>query len=185
MSICRRMQRIPGVTISRGAPSLGGTATSTGTPPRSRCAASGLPSTKLCTMTARFPAPRAAPSTSVRSSADFVSQIDVLKSPDTTLSSGAIGATVNIKFPKPFDHPGLELVGSASGHVIAGTGQSHAQRRCADSATPSTTTRSASCSMPPIPINRTRGNHVNIQGWEGFNLNPASVPAPPRPARPR
>ena len=34
-----------------------------------------------------------------------------MKSPDATLSSGAIGATVNIKFPKPFDNPGFKLVG--------------------------------------------------------------------------
>src|SRR5579859_1172762 len=39
--------------------------------------------------------------------ADFVSEMDVLKTPDFGLSSGAVGATVNIKFPKPFDHPGL------------------------------------------------------------------------------
>lgn len=45
---------------------------------------------------------------------DFVSQIDVLKSPDVTLTSGAIGATVNVKFPKPFDHPGLVMAGSVS-----------------------------------------------------------------------
>ena len=46
--------------------------------------------------------------------ADFVSQVDVNKTPDASLSSGAIGATVNIKYPKPFDHPGFRIVGSAS-----------------------------------------------------------------------
>jgi iron complex outermembrane receptor protein len=40
--------------------------------------------------------------------ADFVREMDVLKTPDFGLSSGAVGATVNIKFPRPFDHPGLQ-----------------------------------------------------------------------------
>ena len=51
---------------------------------------------------------------------DFVSQVDVLKTPDATLSSGAIGATINIKYPKPFDHPGMQLAGSLSGTDTTG-----------------------------------------------------------------
>ncbi|HEY7888918.1 MAG TPA: TonB-dependent receptor [Steroidobacteraceae bacterium] len=39
--------------------------------------------------------------------ANYLGEIDVLKTPDMSLSSGAIGATINIKFPNPFDHPGL------------------------------------------------------------------------------
>jgi TonB-dependent receptor len=46
--------------------------------------------------------------------ADFVREMDVLKTPDFGLSSGAVGATVNIKFPKPFDHPGLQVSGFGS-----------------------------------------------------------------------
>jgi iron complex outermembrane recepter protein len=46
--------------------------------------------------------------------ADFVSAIEVMKTPDITLSSSSIGATVNVDFPKPFDHPGMRLVGSAA-----------------------------------------------------------------------
>ncbi len=38
--------------------------------------------------------------------ADFVTEVDVHKTPDFAISSGAVGATVNIIFPKPFDHPG-------------------------------------------------------------------------------
>ena len=51
---------------------------------------------------------------------DFVGQVDVMKTPDATLSSGAIGATINIKYPKPFDHPGLQLAGSVSGNESSG-----------------------------------------------------------------
>ncbi len=49
--------------------------------------------------------------------ADFVSSLSVMKTPDVTLSSSSIGATVNVMFPKPFDQPGLRLVTSASGSM--------------------------------------------------------------------
>ena len=40
-------------------------------------------------------------------SASYVGEIDVLKTPDFALSSGNIGGTVNVKFPNPFDSPGM------------------------------------------------------------------------------
>ena len=49
--------------------------------------------------------------------ADFVGSLSVLKTPDISLSSSSIGATVNIEFPKPFDHPGARFVASASGSL--------------------------------------------------------------------
>lgn len=48
---------------------------------------------------------------------DFIGQLSVLKTPDVTLSSNSIGATVNIEFPKPFDHPGFRAAASASGSL--------------------------------------------------------------------
>src|SRR5689334_338050 len=47
--------------------------------------------------------------------ADFVGALNVMKTPDITLSSSSIGATINIEYPKPLDRPGLRLVASASG----------------------------------------------------------------------
>ncbi|UIJ46657.1 TonB-dependent receptor [Sphingomonas cannabina] len=49
--------------------------------------------------------------------ADFVGQLSVLKTPDVTLSSSSIGATVNVEFPKPFDYSGMRLVATASGSI--------------------------------------------------------------------
>ncbi|WP_082539598.1 MULTISPECIES: TonB-dependent receptor [unclassified Caulobacter] len=49
--------------------------------------------------------------------ADFVGGLSVLKTPDVSLSSSSIGATVNVAFPKPFDHPGRRMALSASGSV--------------------------------------------------------------------
>ncbi|ATI83301.1 TonB-dependent receptor [Sphingobium yanoikuyae] len=49
--------------------------------------------------------------------ADFVGQLAVLKTPDVSLSSSSIGATVNISYPKPFDSPGTRVALSASGSI--------------------------------------------------------------------
>jgi TonB-dependent receptor len=55
-------------------------------------------------------------------SADMVSRLEVLKSPDAALSAGAIGASINVIFPKPFDHPGLTVAASASGIINTNDG---------------------------------------------------------------
>lgn len=48
---------------------------------------------------------------------DFVGGLSVYKTPDVSLSSSSIGATVNIQFAKPFDHPGFRLAASGSGSL--------------------------------------------------------------------
>jgi iron complex outermembrane receptor protein len=40
-------------------------------------------------------------------SAVYVGEVDVLKTPDMALSTGTVGATINVKFPNPFDQPGF------------------------------------------------------------------------------
>lgn len=47
--------------------------------------------------------------------ADFVGQLNVMKTPDVSVGASSIGATLNILLPKPFDHPGFRLAASASG----------------------------------------------------------------------
>jgi iron complex outermembrane receptor protein len=49
--------------------------------------------------------------------ADFVGALAVMKTPDVTLSSSSIGATVNVLYPKPFDQPGPRFVTSVSGSM--------------------------------------------------------------------
>ncbi|HEY5806409.1 MAG TPA: TonB-dependent receptor, partial [Povalibacter sp.] len=49
--------------------------------------------------------------------ADFVGALNVLKTPDITLSSSSIGATINVQYPKPFDHTGPHFVANASGSM--------------------------------------------------------------------
>jgi TonB-dependent receptor len=56
-------------------------------------------------------------------SADMVARLEVLKSPDAALSAGAIGATINVVYPKPFDKPGLTVAASASGTINTDDGR--------------------------------------------------------------
>src|SRR6185437_6153539 len=55
-------------------------------------------------------------------SANYIGEIDVHKTPDMSLSSGAIGASINVKFPNPFDNPGphAQAFGSATDFEMDG-----------------------------------------------------------------
>jgi len=59
---------------------------------------------------------------------DMVEEVDVHKSSDASLTSGAIGATINVKNPKPFDQMGLRIAASASTTHSPEEGQVHAER---------------------------------------------------------
>jgi TonB-dependent receptor len=48
---------------------------------------------------------------------DFVGALHVMKTPDITLSSSSIGATINVQYPKPFDQPGTRFVTSLNGSM--------------------------------------------------------------------
>jgi iron complex outermembrane recepter protein len=50
-------------------------------------------------------------------SAIYVGQVDVHKTPDFSLSSGDIAATINVKFPNPFDNPGPHAQAQVSENV--------------------------------------------------------------------
>jgi TonB-dependent receptor len=112
-SLGEAMQRIPGVTVTRTNANLTSTMGSgaelyTGNPNSitvrgfggdfSETLVDGRPQASAVGRTFDF----------ASVGADFVNEVDVLKTPDFNLSSGAVGATVNLKFPKPFDHPGLQ-----------------------------------------------------------------------------
>jgi iron complex outermembrane receptor protein len=120
-SLGEAMQRIPGVTVTRTTQGgTGGPELYTGSP--SGITVRGFGGDFIETLIDGRPqaAASSAGGGSSRSfdfssvGADFVREVDVLKTPDFALSSGNVGATVNIKFPKPFDHPGLQASGFAS-----------------------------------------------------------------------
>jgi iron complex outermembrane receptor protein len=182
VDIAAAMQRIPGVTVSRGATMLGGTATSTGTATQITVRGFG-PQFNETLFDGRKISSGAGRNFDFSSiAADFVGQVDIMKSPDAALSSGAIGATFNIKYPKPFDHPGLELVGSASGTFSPEQGNVTPNVNALFSDTFANDTFGILLDGT-YAMSRTRGNHVNIQGWEGTFIDPcqragATTPCP-------
>ncbi|MEI9995268.1 MAG: TonB-dependent receptor [Rhizomicrobium sp.] len=169
------MQRIPGVSVSRGVSSLGSTGAPTSTGAATEITVRGFGPTFNETL---YDGRQVSTAIGSRGfdfsavSADFVSEIDILKSPDSSLSAGAIGATVNIKFPKPFDSPGLKLVGSFSGSYSPESGQPAPSGDVLFSDTFANDTIGVLVDFA-YTDNRTRSNHVNIQGWEGSTFAPS------------
>jgi TonB-dependent receptor len=174
-NLAAAMQRIPGVTISRGTSSVGGVPTTYGAATEitvrgfgpqfnetlfdGRPAASGL--NKLGFDFSSL-------------GADFVSEVNVLKTPDYALSGGAIGATVNVIFPKPFDHPGLRMVGSVSGEYSDTEGKASPNAGVLFSDTFADDTFGVLADFGYAET-KVESNHVNIQGWEGFQLAPSQL----------
>jgi TonB-dependent receptor len=114
-SIGEAIARIPGVTVDRGAPNLqvaAGAATSTGSVTGITVRGFGTTSTGSFNESLVNGRPIAS---GLGQNFDFsalgsqwVSEVDILKTPDFSLSTGDIGATVNIKFPNPLDKPGMQ-----------------------------------------------------------------------------
>ena len=53
----------------------------------------------------------------------YIGEIDTLKTPDMSLSSGNIASTINVKFPNPFDNPGLHMSGFYQEDMNSNAGQ--------------------------------------------------------------
>jgi iron complex outermembrane receptor protein len=175
-NLATAMERIPGVTVSRQAVSLTGTGGTSSGGGASQITVRGFGPQFNETLFDGRQVPTAIGNTgrgfdfgSVGS--DFVGQVDVLKTPDATLSSGAIGATVNIKYPKPLDHPGMQLAGSLSGDDSEGQNQVKPNGGLLFSDT-FADDRFGVLVDAAYADSEVRGNHVNVQGWEGGN--PAS-----------
>src|SRR6202000_1795103 len=125
-NLATAMERVPGVTVTRAASQfinggMGGVAGSTGAATAITVRGFGPQFNETLydgRQVPTSPGHRGFDFGAVGS--DLVGQLDVLKTPDSTLSSGAIGATINIKFPKPFDHKGLQIGGSLSGSDSTG-----------------------------------------------------------------
>jgi iron complex outermembrane receptor protein len=176
-NLAEAMMRIPGVTVSRSAVSLTGTGGVTTTGDASQITVRGFGPQFNQTLYDGRTVPTSLGNRGFNFGAvgsDFVNQVDVLKTPDSSLSSGAIGATINIKYPKPFDRPGFQLAGSVSG---------------SDSSSESKFTPNASLLVSDTfadgrfgiladyayADDKVQGNHINIQGWEGSQIAPSQL----------
>ncbi len=101
--------------------------------------------------------------------ADFVGGVAVMKTPDVTLSSNSIGATVNIQYPKPFDSPGQKIAISASGSMQDQSGDIQPTIGALYSNTFADDTVGVLVNL----INtsqETEANRVFVSGWQGGYL---------------
>jgi iron complex outermembrane receptor protein len=178
-NLAEAIQRIPGVSVSRGTSSLGGLPGSTGDgteitvrgfgPQFNETLIDGRP-------VATGTSDRAFDFSSV--GADFVGEVDILKTPDSSLSSGAIGATINIKYPKPFDYPGLKVASSFAGSYSPDAKKYTPSGGVLLSDTFADNTFGVLADFA-YTDHKVQTDHVNIQGWPGFNLAPSQLAGAP------
>lgn len=180
-NVAAAMMRIPGVTVSRGATVVGGVPTSTGD--ATQVTVRGFGPTFNETL---FDGRRVATGIGNRGfdfsavGADFISQVNVLKTPDATLSAGAIGATVNILYPKPFDHPGLRTAASVNYSKSDGAGSASPTIGALFSDTFAGDTFGVLADFI-YTHHKSSANHVNVQGWEGTLFKPSQLAGGPAP----
>jgi iron complex outermembrane recepter protein len=174
-NLATAMERIPGVTVSRAAVALTGTGGTSSGGGSTQITVRGFGPQFNETLFDGRQVPTALGNTiSARGfdfgslGSDFVGQVDVLKTPDASLSSGSIGATVNIKYPKPFDHLGLQLAGSVSGNESTGENKAKPNAGVLFSDT-FADDRFGILIDGAYADSVVRGNHINVQGWEGGN----------------
>lgn len=172
-NLAQSMMRIPGVTVTRQASSMSGTGSTSTNGEATEITVRGFGPTFNQTLfdgrqVATGTGDRAFDFSSVQS--DFVRQIDVMKTPDASMSSGAIGATINVRFPKPLDNPGLVVAGSFSGMVSPESGKwtPNGDFLLSDTFMNDTFGILVAGSYSDI---KTRQNHINVQGWEGTHAN--------------
>ncbi|HTY50366.1 MAG TPA: TonB-dependent receptor plug domain-containing protein, partial [Steroidobacteraceae bacterium] len=180
-SVGEAMQRIPGVTVNRGATS------STGGAPLSVGDASGVTIRGLggdFNETLVDGRPMASAVVNSRAfdfaslGSDFLSEIEVLKTPDYSLSSGDIGGTINIKLPTPLDHPGPQARAFASANDSANDGQFTPGFGMLLSNTFADDTIGILVDGD-YTDQKSYEHHLDIAGWEGTYLNSCQMAGGP------
>jgi iron complex outermembrane receptor protein len=106
--------------------------------------------------------------------ADFVGQISVYKTPDVTLSTSAIGATIDVQLPKPFDRPGFHVAAMAAGSIQSRDGNI---RPTAGLLVSDTFANDTLGILADVAYTRrdTEANHVFIPGWVGARFAPCQT----------
>jgi iron complex outermembrane recepter protein len=108
-SIGEALSRIPGVTVSHGSinnMSGAGAPTSTGATTGITVRGFGTQFNEVLSEGRQVASGNGQNFDFSALGAEYVGELDIHKTPDFSLSAGAVGATINIKSPKPFDKPG-------------------------------------------------------------------------------
>ena len=178
-NLATAMMRIPGVTVNRGVTSMNGISTSTGEP--SEITVRGFGPTFNETL---FDNRKVSSGVSNRGfdfsglNSDLVEQIEILKSPNSSLSAGAIGATINIIYPKPMDFPGLRMMASASTTYSPEEGKFTPNGNFLFSDT-FANDRFGILIAGAYTETKNRSNEATIWGWEGAYLDPCQFEGGP------
>jgi iron complex outermembrane recepter protein len=181
-SLGEAMQRVPGVTVTRTAVTTtnktNGAELFTGNP--SSITVRGFGGDFTETLVDGRPQASAVGRTFDFASvgADWVTEVGVYKTPDFTLSSGAVGATVNIKFPKPFDHPGPQARAFASETTTTNDGSFRPATGVLFSDTFFDNTLGILVNGD-FSDQRVESHHFDIVGWKGANLNSCQMAGGP------
>jgi TonB-dependent receptor len=110
-SIGEALARIPGVTVNRGSingMASAGAPTATGNPSGITVRGFGTQFNEILTEGRPVASGNGQNFDFAALGAEYVGELDIHKTPDFSLSTGAVGATINIKSPRPFDHSGLQ-----------------------------------------------------------------------------
>lgn len=106
--------------------------------------------------------------------ADFVGQLAVYKTPEVSLSSSSIGATLNVSYPKPFDKPGTRIAFSASGSMQDEAGKVVPTVGGLFSTTFADDTMGIL--VDAVYTRRdTQTNRVYVSGWQGGRFAPCQI----------
>jgi iron complex outermembrane receptor protein len=179
-NLAAALQRVPGVSISRGTTSMGGVPTSTGDATAITVRGFG-PAFNETLIDGRVAASVSGFGNTLSRGfdfsslgADFVNEVHILKTPDATLSSGAIGATINIKYPKPLDRPGMRLAASGSMSYSPDAEEERPNGGILFSNTFADDTFGILANAV-YSEHEVLANHVNVQGWQGVQLAPSQL----------
>jgi iron complex outermembrane recepter protein len=171
-NLATALMRVPGVTVSRAVTSLNGINSSTGEP--TEITVRGFGPTFNETLFDGRKIPSGISNRGFDFSAlnsDLVQEVDVLKSPDPSLSAGAIGATINVKYPRPLDTPAPRFAASVSTTYTPETGHLTPNGNVLVSDT-FDGGRFGFLVAAAYAETRSRSNEVSVWGWEGTYLDP-------------
>lgn len=171
-NLAMAMMRIPGVTANRGVVGLNGIDSTTGDPTEISVRGFG-PTFNQTLMDGRkvLSGVRTRTFDFSALNSDLVEEVDILKSPDASLPTGAIGATIDIKYPKPFDQLGLRLAASASTTYSPEEGKFTPNGMVLFSDT-FDGDRLGVLLAGAYAETKNRSNEVTVWGWEGTYLDP-------------
>jgi iron complex outermembrane recepter protein len=171
-SIGDAIARIPGVTVNRGsinASASAGAPTSTGQATGITVRGFGTQFNELLSNGRQIASGNGQSFDFSALGAEYVGEVDVHKTPDFALSGGAIGATIDIKSPNPFDHPGMQAsaFGSASDYQRDGGATPAFGALFSDTFADDTIGILVAGDYTNKKIS---GDHFDIVGWKGATL---------------